>query len=403
MADPELLSLCNSPARLICRLYEHRSIFERVRQCRVGSSTAAAAGLPDIHRAVEQIAAVSHVNVRKVCNDLLEQWLPSRVARQQQESADVTMNVDDVEPEADTDGLGPVAASDDDEVDLMRAIYILERCSPSSHDDTPVYLIRFALEGSEASFTTPMCQVRAIRCLVALADLETVEKLSERTGWDRHLAGLLYTGELRRLRVMPTTDVPFDAIDKSSLARAVCRSRDPNAGTVAACLAVDFGLDDEQIWTSVFGRLVVSSIPVMRHARPWRGRQVGASLSSFVTKSLAGESMDSSAAFDILSVIQKIPGPIDSTLLFNWAVKFFTFHLPGCSVACGLMSPGDCSEKVNALLSSNKDAVIAEIDKCTKQGQIFALANVICKKIAELEVSSVLSESNISACSEDDN
>lgn len=392
LAESELLSLCTSPARLICRLYEHWSIFDRVQHCRVDS-----ASHPDIHSAVEQIAAVNQVDIKKIRLTLLDKWLPSRVARQQQESADVTMNVE-VDGESDTG-----AMTTEDECDLMRAVYLLERCSPSSHDDAPVYLIRFALEGSDDVCSTPLCQVRAIRCLLALTDLENVEKLSNHTDWHQHLSGLLYMSELRRLRVMPTSDMPFDGIDKSSLARAVCRSRDQNAGLVAACLAVDFCNADEQLWTGVFARLTLDNVAITRHASSWRGRHIAKTLSSFISKSLGQESLNTSAAFDVMSLCQKIPAPVDSTSLFNWALKFYTLNLPGCSASCGLMSSADCIQQVTALLASKKDEILQEIEKCRIRGQIFTLSSAIQKEISQLEMSGSFNDSDISACSDNEN
>lgn len=335
--------------------------------------------MPDIHAVVDQIAAVGLVDAGKVRLTLLEKWLPSRHARLQQESADVTMTGDEAfNASVSTDGLdGDISATDEEEVDLMRAIYILERRSQSA-DDAAVYLIRFALEGFEDVHTTSMCQVRALRCLLALVDLDDVERLSERGDWRDRLAAMLYDGELRRLRVIPSPE-SFDRIDKSALARAVCRSRDSGAARVAACLAVDFCRSDDQLWAGILHRLTAGDVRIAIRSMPWRGQQIASAIASLVSSGLSGETLKRSLANDLMSLVQRIPASVDSKTLRDWAAKFLVLGMPACSVACLMMlSPGERSEHLKLIRDSQLGSIVTEIDNFELiSGRIFMMGGRI--------------------------
>jgi hypothetical protein len=395
LAERDLLALVSSPARLIFRLYEHSSIVERIRSGQVHSS------MPDIHAVVDQIAAVGLVDASKVRLTLLEKWLPSRHARLQQESADVTMNGDEAfNASVSTDGQdGDIGATDEEEIDLMRAIYILERRSQSA-DDAAVYLIRFALEGSEDVHTTPMCQVRALRCLLALVDLADVERLSERGGWRERLAAMLYDGELRRLRVIPSTE-SFDRVDKSALARAVCRSRDSGAARVAACLAVDFCRSDDQLWAGVLHRLTAGDVRIAIRSMPWRGQQIASAVASLVSSGLSGESLKRSVANDLISVVQRLPALVDSKTLRDWAAKFLALGMPACSVACCMMlAPSERGEHLKLIHDSQLGSVVTDIDDFERaSGRIFMMGSRIREFVNAKRSANSLSSSPKS-CSE---
>ena len=82
---------------------------------------------------------------------LVERWLPSQSAHQQQEMADVTLAGDDAFAESvaganmAVDGGG---MTDEDEIDLARATYILERGVIATSDaTTALYLINFVTKG----------------------------------------------------------------------------------------------------------------------------------------------------------------------------------------------------------------------------------------------------------------
>ena len=63
LAEPDLLALANSPARLVFRLYEHPSIVERFRHDGVRTT---ATDPPDIHVIVDRIAAIGSIDANKV-------------------------------------------------------------------------------------------------------------------------------------------------------------------------------------------------------------------------------------------------------------------------------------------------------------------------------------------------
>jgi len=340
LAEPDLLALVSSPARLIFRLYEHSTIVERIR-CEVRTIR------PDIHFAVDQIATVGLIDARKIRLTLLDRWLPSRHARQQQEAADVTMNGEEaLSASGVTDGLDVDNSSwDEEEIDLMRAIYILEHRDQSAND-AALYLIRFALEGEKD--TTSMCQVRALRCLLALVNLDDLERLSQRSGWRERLTAMLYDCELKRLRVLATSE-SFERVDKSSLARAVCRSRDPGAARVAACLAVDFCRNDNQLWAGILNRLSAKEVGIALRSLPWRGREIASAIVKIVSSNLSAESLNNSIAADLSALIQRLSAPVDSKTLHMWVTRFMAFGMPERALACRMLIPSVDSDKEEQL------------------------------------------------------
>lgn len=322
---------------------------------------------------VDQIATVGLVDAAKIRMTLLNRWLPSRHARQQQESTDVTMTGDEAFSAANSDmEVMDTATIDEEEIDLLRAVYILERCA-----DAPLYLIRFILEGAEDVRTTPMCQVRGLRCLLALVDIVEVERLSERRGWHSRLASMLYDGELRRLRILSTSQ-SVDGVDKSALARAVCRSRDQSAARVGACLAIDFGLDDEPLWVGIVRRLSANDVRVLLRSLPWCGQHISSAIVSLVSSALAVESLDKSLAADVFSLIQRIPSPVDGDTLVTWADRFLVHGMPACAVACRMLqSSVQHNDQLRALLGSESGNIVAEIDSFERKGRVFMMSNRI--------------------------
>ena len=257
------------------RLYEHPSVADRVRRYNFlapsPSSSAAIAGLPDIHAVVDRIATVGSVDACKVRRALLDQWLTSCASVQQLESADVTMVGEDSllaasRQEDVDDGV-------EDDVDLLRAVYLLQH-PDWCNQDTLMMLINRATDSS-ADGTSVSQQIRIIRCLFLLADLSTVQELSPCINWHDYLANLLYTAELRRLRVFAAGSIgSFEMVDKSGLVRALCRSRDDKSGPVAASLAIDFHLSDPLVWNAILHRLTKSNREILLCPLPCHSRDV---------------------------------------------------------------------------------------------------------------------------------
>ena len=292
------------------------------------------AGIPDIHAVVDRIASIGSasgsVNTSKVRQTLLEQWLVSSAGMHQLESADVTM----VGEESTS---SPVDAEEGDasEVDLLRAVYLLQHPGLSSTDTLLSLISSLSDCDPGASVSQP---VRATRCLFMLSDVETVRRLCPGRSWVDYLTALLYTAQLRGLRIIPSGG-SLSALDKSGVVRSLCRCHGDSSGRVAASLAADFGLSDPQIWNAVIRRLCASGLELLVGPLPCLDGQLTAAVSSEVMSWLDKDVVDLSVAVRVCLLLHRCPSYVDEGLLRRCAEEFRRHGLPLCAVACALMLP----------------------------------------------------------------
>ncbi|XP_077292363.1 kinetochore component rough deal [Arctopsyche grandis] len=140
LGEDKLLSLCDSPHRLIEALYNHRSILTRYESS-------------DINNAVNEIADKHNLNVAPIRMQILERIL--------------SVHVDG------SDGSLQIEA-------LMRACYILKATNIMS---TALYLFRIGLSANDSvdNYNVP---IRALQCLLSLVDGDLIEKVSNNTARD---------------------------------------------------------------------------------------------------------------------------------------------------------------------------------------------------------------------------
>ena len=366
LAEPSLLALSSGPARLIFHLYEHPSITTRVRHYNYLSSSAALAGLPDIHAVVDRIAAIGLVNARKVRKTLLDEWLASNASVQQLESANVTMVGEDSMLAATRQVDSEEGEADD--VDLLRAVYLLQHPG-TSFEATAMMLINHLHDAGISASQ----QIRFFRCLFQLADVTTVERLSARGRWSDFFAALLYTAELRRLRVFASgSRGSFETVDKSGLVRALCRCRDDSAGRVAACLATDFQLSDTQIWNSIIRRISAANPDILLRPLPCRGWEITESLNSLVLSWLDKDTVDRQNAVRVCLLLHQSPAYVDQEVVRRCAEQFGRQNLPLCCLACVQLLPRDPSlvPLVDSVLPSTADGVDAEVAELVSTGHV---------------------------------
>lgn len=374
LAEPALLSLTSGPARLIFCLYEHPSITQRVRHFNYvapSTSSTVVAGVPDINAVVDRIASIGSVNTSKVRRTLLDRWLESSAGIQQLESADVTMVGGDSMS-------SPVDSEEGDvvEVDLLRAVYLLQHPAMSSGDmvqhpgmDTLLTLITCLGDCDVGSSVSQ--QLRVTRCLFLLTDQQTAHRLSPNRDWIDYLTSLLYTSELRRLRVFSSgSRGSFEAVDKSGLVRALCRCRDDTSGRVAASLAEDFGLFDPQIWNAIIRRLTMSNLSVLVRRLPLLAGQLTTTVSSLVMSWLVKDLVDLSSAVVVCLLVHRCPSYVEERLLRRCVEEFHRHSLPLCAVACALMLPcgSTRSELIQLVMDScrytgSADGELAELER----------------------------------------
>jgi len=258
------------------------------------------------------------------------------------------------------------------DVDLLRAVYLLQHPSLSS-EDTALTLINSVRE-SRADGGSELQQIRTLRCLFLLTDMPTVCHLSCETDWADHLTSLMYMSQLRKLRVF-TTQQSFDAVDKYSVVRALCRCRNDRAAVVAACLAIDYHLSDAQIWTSIIHRLNISNVEVLLRPLPCRSRDVTEAISTRVMSWLNNDVVDLHTAVRICLLLHHCPTYVNPHVLRRCAEEFRRHDLPLCCMAMLQMLPrDDLLDSEVTQCSSTECAVDAELAEFASSGHVLPIA-----------------------------
>jgi len=369
LADAALLTL--TPAKLIFRLYEHPSILDRVRRYHFLTPQSSAGGMPDIHTAADRIAEIGQVDVAKVRRTLVDQWLqsPNLAGVQHLESADVTMIGEDSMLSGKID-----LESDNnlDDANLLRAVYVLQHPT-TSREETVMALINCVL-GRSVDITQ---QMRALRCLFLLTDVTTVYQISSQRNWAELLTNLIYTFQLRRLRVLPPS-ASFDSVDRSGLVRALCRSHDDQARRVAASFAADFQIHDASIWTAIICQLPVSDTDVLLQPLPCHGSDVTEAICGLVLRWLKSDLVDVPTAVKVCLLLRNCPSFVSRDVILSCAVAFSRHNLPMCCLTCLQMLPrhdpdvARLHDSVAALRSSMVGGVSAEMAEFVRSEHILS-------------------------------
>jgi hypothetical protein len=148
---------------MIEELYKHPSVVERTKL--------AARFFPDINSCVEDIAQITNLDLPKVAFFLLDKWLPEK-----KQSANQGFDDDTITNFGKFFGRRASERSEnEDEDNLLRCIYLSQ--SPSCRERFLRYLCLNGL--SKETDGDPSLSVRALKCLLAVADKATVESLSK--------------------------------------------------------------------------------------------------------------------------------------------------------------------------------------------------------------------------------
>ncbi|OWF43847.1 kinetochore-associated protein 1-like [Mizuhopecten yessoensis] len=246
VAETELVSLAGNPNKLLLKLYEHNSIVDQ---------EIAEKDKPDIHRIAEDIASIHNVDLEQLRLSLLYRWLPSVKSKQGGSDSTVTFSFDQLNLGDET----MMSADDDDEdANLRRVLYILQR---GSREKNAMFLFEFAFKEKkmeEACNITNMCRVRALRCLLQIGDKAAIQKLFHKSlDQVRHMMRMmLYLVDLENLHILHTVQ-SFEEANKEGLIKGIWRNHrhQKTAALLVASLCLDYNIHDLQLWTSVLQQL----------------------------------------------------------------------------------------------------------------------------------------------------
>ncbi|NXY53050.1 KNTC1 protein, partial [Callaeas wilsoni] len=376
----EHLKSIGKPANLIVLLYEHPSIDQRFQN-------PAGRDYPDIHVAAKEIAEINNLDMNKICDKLLAKWLcpsPPPPGKTQEIFGDV---------------------QEDEE--LRRVIYLLQ-----SHPMDYSSRMLFAITTSDTSpfgdtQLTFAHRTRAFRCLLYLADTNTVESLFKKPieKVKYFLKCCIYLAEFEVLNV-PYTYESFHRSPKEGMIKGLWKnhSHEPRAVRLVTELSLEYQVYDPQLWNGLLQKLlgfnmiqylrrvlvVITGIPslweIPSFSRAWRS----VVLSPFLTASCPPSPKQLQECRECFVTLLKCPVLADLDIA-GIAKQYTQLDLPAFALGCLLVIPHSekREQQIQGLLSAcKKETVLQQLDEHMDTGELVAFAS----QISSLVLDSIIKE-----------
>ncbi|XP_072443517.1 kinetochore-associated protein 1 [Chiloscyllium punctatum] len=232
--SPEHLKLIKLPAKLICSLYEHGSIENRLKN-------PTAEDYPDIHAVAGELAEINNRDINKIRFTLLEEYLcpPTK--------PDLNSKSQDIFNDMQEDPA------------LMRAIYLLQIYPV----DYSAKLLLSVATGSSSPFggtQLPFAhRSRALQCLLHIADSETIARISQQSIEEVkcYLKYCIYLAEFEILNI-PYTIESFHSSPKEGMIKGLWKNHnhEPRAVRLVTELSLEYRVYDLQLWNGILQKLL---------------------------------------------------------------------------------------------------------------------------------------------------
>nr|XP_045608733.1 kinetochore-associated protein 1-like [Procambarus clarkii] len=235
LAEPQYLALTRTPVVLIFELYQHPSLDSLAT---LGTQT-----MPDINACVSDICNIIDCNQVTIQLELLEKWLPPPESGEGIGLEETVTNF--------KIALDPSSCDNDpsDDASLSRVTYLLRCCS---QDEAVGYLLNRALN-EDTSFSAAH-RLRALRCLLAIADEEMIQKHCPKgiSSIRSYLQTMTYVSRLEALG-HATSVKQFNSMDKCALIEGLWRSQrhNPMALILLTDLCHDYKVTTASLWGAV--------------------------------------------------------------------------------------------------------------------------------------------------------
>ncbi|XP_074868809.1 kinetochore-associated protein 1 [Carettochelys insculpta] len=364
----EHLKLTGKPANLIVLLYEHSSINQRI-QNPTGRD------YPDIHAAAKEIAEINNLDMNKIWDKLLEKWLCPNVS-----------------PDEKTEIFGDV--QEDEE--LRRVIYLLQ--------SRPVDYSSRLLFAITTSATSPIGvnqltfahRSRALKCLIYLADAETIESLFKKPieKVKYLLKCFIYLAEFETLNI-PYTYESFDTSPKEGMIKGLWKnhSHEPTAARLVTELSLEYKVYDPQLWSGLLHKLLgfnminylrkvliaLTGVPslwqIPNFIRAWRS----VILAPFLEASCPPSPKQLEACCECFVVLLRCPILAELDII-GIARQYAQLDLPAFALGCLLLIPQSekREQQIQGFLSScNPEAVLQQVDEHMNTGEVAGFASQI--------------------------
>ena len=244
VAEPQYLKMLSDPVTLVTSLYDHPSLSSL--------SVLATDKMPKINECVAEICEKVRCNKVKIQADLLQKWLPPPESGGLGNDEDVTVSnfqLNLLGSQQDSDSSSSLSCSAS--ASLSRVIYLLRGCE---QEEVITYLL--GCVESETTQINSEHKLRALKCLLAVADPQTLNKHVTVAKVKALLKKLSYVCRLEALGCVTDPD-QFNSMDKSALAEGVWRSHrhNPRALFLITDVCLEFGVTKPSLWNAVLGQL----------------------------------------------------------------------------------------------------------------------------------------------------
>ncbi|NWZ64360.1 KNTC1 protein, partial [Acrocephalus arundinaceus] len=376
----EHLKSIGKPAHLIVLLYEHHSIDQRFQN-------PAGRDYPDIHVAAKEIAEINNLDMNKICDKLLAKWLcPSTppLGKTQEIFGDVQ-----------------------EDEQLRRVIYLLQ-----SHPMDYSSRMLFAITTSDTSpfgdtQLTFAHRTRAFRCLLYLADTNTVESLFKKPieKVKYFLKCCIYLAEFEILNI-PYTYESFHKSPKEGMIKGLWKnhSHEPRAVRLVTELSLEYKVYDPQLWNGLLQKLLgfnliqylrrvlvaITGIPslweIPSFSRAWRS----VVLSPFLAASCPPSPKQLQECRECFVLLLRCPVLADLDMV-GIAKQYTQLDLPAFALGCLLVIPPSekREQQIQGLLSTcKKETVLQQLEEHMDTGELVAFAS----QISSLVLDSIIKE-----------
>ncbi|XP_064025112.1 kinetochore-associated protein 1 [Pogoniulus pusillus] len=376
----EHLKFIGKPANLILLLYEHPSIDQRI-QNPTGRD------YPDIHTAAKEIADINNLNMNKIWDKLLDKWLcPTALPSEKTHEA-----------------FGGVQEDED----LRRVIYLLQSRPMDCSSRMLFAIITSVTSPIGVTHLTFAHRCRALKCLLYLADTNTVEALFKKPieKVKYFLKCCVYLAEFEILNI-PYTFESFHKSPKEGMIKGLWKnhSHEPTAVRLVTELSLEYKVYDSQLWNGLLQKLLgFNMIQYLRRvliaitgihslweipnfSRAWRS----VVLSAFLTASCPPSPKQLQECCESFVILLKCPVLADLDVI-GIAKQYAQLDLPAFALGCLMLIPQSekREQQIQGFLSTcNTEAVLQQIDEHMNAGEVVAFAS----QIRSLVLDSIINE-----------
>uniref|UniRef100_A0A8C3F836 Kinetochore associated 1 n=1 Tax=Chrysemys picta bellii TaxID=8478 RepID=A0A8C3F836_CHRPI len=349
LSTAEHLKLTGKPANLIALLYEHSSINQRIQN-------PTNRDYPDIHAAANEIAEINNLDMNKIWDKLLEKWLCPNIPTDEK-----TQSFGDVQ----------------EDEELGRVIYLLQP-RPMDYSSRMLFAITTSATSPIGVNQLTFAQrSRALKCLIYLADADTVESLFKKPieKVKYFLRCFIYLAELETMNI-PYTYESFHRSPKEGMIKGLWKnhSHEPRAARLVTELSLEYKVYDPQLWSGLLQKLLGFNM-IPNFSRAWRS----VILAPFLAASCPPNPKQLEACCECFVVLLKCPVLADLDII-GIARQYAQLDLTAFALGCLLLIPQTekREQQIQGFLSScNPETVLQQVDEHMDTGEVAGFASQI--------------------------